>query len=107
MRYQVETAGEDRVSFPYTIPVGPLTGREIRLGFLVPGDFPLTPPSGPHVSARLHPLQSGGSHPNGGILDSSFGPDWQYWSRPHPNWASTDRTVRAYLAHVRQLFATQ
>jgi|SRR5215468_1742648 len=96
-----------RVVFPYTIESGKFAGREIRLGFDVPADFNLTTPSGPHVSPRLLPHQSGGTHPNGGVHDSPFGSDWQYWSRPVSHWGRTAKTVKDVMAHVRHLFDTQ
>jgi hypothetical protein len=97
------------VEFNYIIPLGPRAGENIRLAFAVPQDFPLQPPSGPCVSPPLlplHPDQSVG-HPVGGVhaapqLDAK----WQYWSRPFPGWQGTDRTARAYMAHIRHLFAT-
>jgi hypothetical protein len=107
--YKVEDKGDGKVALPYTVPVGKFAGKEITLGFVVPGDFPLTPPSGPHVSPRLLPPNtSSQQHPAGGVHESApFGPEWEYWSRPFPGWARTDRTARAYLAHIRNLFATQ
>ena len=74
--FEVERIGPDRVVFPYLIEVGPRVDDLIRLGFVVPGDYNLSCPSGPHVSPRLFPNQSGGLHPTGGIHDSDFGPDW-------------------------------
>src|SRR5438105_3427558 len=97
-----------RVIFPYTVESGRYAGEQIRLGFEIPGDFNLTPPSGVHVSPRLLPNQSGGSHPSGGVHDSAnFGADWHYWSRPLSHWNETDKTVRAIMAHIRHLFDTQ
>jgi len=104
---EVEDFSDGRVAFPYTILSGSFAGKQIKLGFQVPEDFSVTPPSGPHISPRLLPNQSGGEHPRGGIHDSpAFGPDWHYWSRPIPNWTSTKRTVKDVLAHVRHLFDT-
>src|SRR5688572_29735708 len=95
------------ITFPYTIPVGRLAGTQITLGFQVTDDFPMNPPGGPHVSPRLMPQNpSGGTHPTFGIHASNLGEDWQYWSRPFPNWPTTDRTVKAYMAHIRHLFDT-
>jgi hypothetical protein len=96
----------DRVAFPYVIDVGPRAGELIQLGFIVPADYSLSCPSGPHVSPRLYPNQSGGTHPTGGVHDSPFGPDWHYWSRPFKEWAHSTRDGRAYMAHIRHLFAT-
>jgi hypothetical protein len=107
--FQPEELGENRLAFRYVIPVGKFEGREVRLGFAVGEDFPLQPPSGPHWSPHLLPLHPSNDlpHPAGGIHASPFGGDWQYWSRPFPGWASTDRTVTAYMAHIRHLLETQ
>lgn len=108
LNYKVEERGDNRLAFRYTIPVGPFVDREIWLGFIVGDDFPLTPPSGPHISPQLLPLNtSSNQHPHGGIHLSDFGPEWEYWSRPFQGWATTDRTVKAYMAHIRALFNNQ
>jgi hypothetical protein len=107
--YVVIERGGDRIEFVYKVETGKFAGQIIQLGFEVPGDFPLTPPSGPHLSPRLLPITNGGgSHPTGAIHPSNnFGPEWEYWSRPLKHWAETKRTVRDVLAHVRHLFDTQ
>jgi hypothetical protein len=107
--YEPQELGNNRLCFQYIVPVGKLIGRNIRIGLEVGDDFPATPPGGLHVSPHLLPLNttSGVLHPAGGIHNSPFGSDWQYWSRPCPDWAKTDRTVRAYMAFVRHLFETQ
>jgi hypothetical protein len=106
--YAAEELSGGRVSFAYEIPVGRLTGQPITLGLVVPDDFPVTPPSGPHVSPRLLPMNpNSGTHPNAGVHESQqFGGKWQYWSRPFPDWAQSGRTVKAYMAHIRRLFDT-
>jgi hypothetical protein len=83
--------------FPYTVEVGRRAGEQVKIGLAIPGDWPLSPPPGPHVSPRL-------GHPGGAVSDSPLGSDWEYWSRPAPNWAA-DRSMRAYLRHLRTLFA--
>lgn len=116
--YKVEERGENRLAFRYIIPVGRFEGQEIWLGFVANDDFPANPPSGPHLSPRLLPLHPGNDlpHPQGGVHESPFdtsqsgGPktdQWEYWSRPCNGWAATDRTVKAYMAYIRTLFATQ
>jgi hypothetical protein len=106
--YAVKDHGENRIAFAYTVPVGKFANTEITLGFEVPADFPLTPPSGPHILPRLLPNNTSSSvHPAGGVHNSGFGSDWHYWSRPFPDWQTTDRSVRIYLAHIRHLFDTQ
>jgi hypothetical protein len=95
--HEVDEPVETRVTLPYTIPIGRRLGETIRLGFDVPPDFPNTPPSGPRVSPRL-------GHPAGAVhAATDFGSEWEYWSRPFPNWQGTDRSVKTYMAHVRRL----
>jgi hypothetical protein len=108
--YEIEECGGDRIAFTYTIPVGKFRGQEVRLGLLVPRDFPASPPTGPHVSPHLLPLcPRGGKHPREGVHPSpAFGEGWQYWSRPFlQSWPGTERDVRAYMAFIRKLFETQ
>ena len=96
--HEVEEPAGTKVILKYTIPIGRRIGEQIRLGFDVPTDFPLTPPGGPRVSPPL-------GHPAGAVHAApDFGAAWEYWSRPFPNWAGTDRTVRSYMAHIRRLF---
>lgn len=104
--YKVEDLGENRLAFKYRVPVGKMIDKEVSIGFVVGDEFPASPPSGPHISPRLFPNQSGGTHPTGGIHNSPFGDEWHYWSRPYNGWAKSDRSVRAYLAHIRHLFDT-
>jgi len=91
--------------FAFEIPVGKFMGDCIELGFDVPGDFPRTPPSGPHVSPRL--ARDKGAAPGGvntNIGDSPFGDKFEYWSRPYQGqWGRDGLTVGAYLAHIRKL----
>lgn len=104
----------NRVYFDYVVPAGSKEGMKVRIGLMVPCDFPMTPPSGPFVSPHIHPISgSGGVHPTGGIHRGSFtqfdgaGGEWQYWSRPFIDWRASKKTVAAYLAHVLKLWATQ
>ena len=108
--YEVESLDDERIEFPYEVPVGKMAGTKIKLGFIVQNDFPANPPaSGPHITPRLLPLNTESkSHPEGGIHESSqFGADWQYWSRPCQEWGKTDRSAKAYMAFIRLLFETQ
>lgn len=103
----------DHVIFDYVVESGKFAGRKVKLGFIVPPDFPATPPSGPHVSPHIHPISSGGGqHPTGAVHNSPFsevaGGDWQYWSRPfRSNWGSSKRNVGAYMSHIWYLWDTQ
>jgi hypothetical protein len=104
--YDVTEDG-NKVSFPFKIETGKRAGEEITLGFLTSTDFQLNPPSGPHVRPRLLPQNSAQApHPSGGVHESQFGSDWQYWSRPISHWAETRRNAADYMAHIHRLFAT-
>ena len=105
--YAVDALDADKLSFPYEIPVGRFTGHNIRLGFHVPGDFPLTPPSGPHLTPHLLPMNPGAPGHPGRVADSDFGSDWQYWSRPFQKWPGTNKTAKDYMRYIRHLFETQ
>lgn len=98
---------DNRIIFPYVIPCGRFKDQAIKIGIEVPLDFPLTPPSGPHISPHLLPLNSSAPRHPERVAESSFGPEWQYWSRPFLGWSNTDRTVKTYMAHIRHLFDTQ
>jgi hypothetical protein len=90
--------GAEFVVFDYLIPVGAHAGQTVQVG-LQGHDWPTNPPGGPHIRPRiLHPGDN--SHHS-----SPLGQDAVYWSRPHPRWSDTARTLDEYLAHVRTLFA--
>ena len=106
----------DHVVLDSPVPSGRFTGRSVRLGFIVPPDFPMTTPTGPHVSPRIHPAHPAADfgHPLGGVHESQSaafqqgaGGDWQYWSRPHPDWATSKKTAVAYMSHIYRLWETQ
>jgi hypothetical protein len=92
------SGGAEFVSFAYSVPIGALAGQEVRIHLQAP-DWPLNPPSGPHVSPRIpHPGDT--AH-----HQSPVGQDAIYWSRPHPRWAQSDRSIEEYLTHLRTLFS--
>lgn len=105
--YQVEDLGRNRIAFRYEIPCGRFKAKEIKLGFQVPPDFNLTPPSGPHISPHLLPINTGAPRHPQRVHNSDFGQEWQYWSRPFPEWAKSARTVKEYMRYIRHLFETQ
>jgi hypothetical protein len=97
--------GAGRTLIDYRPRGGRFKDQAIRLGFEVPPDFPRNPPGGPHVSPRLLPINpSAPAHPER-TADSSFGPDFQYWSRPFPNWKERGGAA-AYMGWVDHLFDT-
>ena len=106
----------DHVFFDYFVEIGRFAGRVVRIGLVIPPDFPSIPPGGPHVSPHIQPLHPNNDvpHPLGGVHGSSStqfeqkaGGSWQYWSRPFVNWAQSKRTVSAYMAHIWRLWETQ
>lgn len=103
---EVHEHGDGKASFLFIPEVGRLKGQQFKIGYEIPPDFNATPPSGVHVSPRIYPNQSGGTHPAGGISDSALGSEWHFWSRSMPHWPQTKRTVKDVLAHLRRLFAT-
>jgi hypothetical protein len=97
--YEPTVRDPNLVSFPYLIQNGPRAGELVELGVEVPVNFPIESPHGPcYKPAILRESAVTGVHPG-----RHFGPEWDHWSRPHPRWSSTDRSVRAYLRHVRSL----
>jgi hypothetical protein len=97
----------DHVMFEYKVKSGRFAGRQVRLGIVVPTDFPASWPSGPHVSPQIHPLVSAGLHPSGAIHGSSFGTDWQYWSRPLLQTLPGNAPVARYMSHIGRLWDSQ
>jgi hypothetical protein len=104
----------DHVAIDYVVETGKCAGRRLKLGFIVPSDFPMTPPSGIHVALLIHPEQAGGQHPTGGIhrqhaapFEEALGGNWQYWSRPPSDWGTGKKTVAAFMAHVWRLWDSQ
>jgi hypothetical protein len=102
----------DHLVIDYKVESGKFAGKQVRLGFVVPGDFPITPPTGPHVSPHIHPIHPGGDHPTGGVNQSpefqaGAGGEWQYWSRPFKDWGSAKKTVASYMSHVWRLWDSQ
>jgi hypothetical protein len=96
-----------KVTFPFEIQTGKLRGQQVTLGFITNGDFILHPPSGPHVCPRLLPIHpEKAPHPVGGVHESEFGKDWEYWSRPIEHWNETRRNAADYMAHIHRLFET-
>ncbi len=107
--YTPELRGQDLVVFDYAVEVGPLVGQAFKIGLRIGGDWPLNPPGGPITAPRflpINPSQERG-HPFGGVHENNeLGEAGHYLSRPFRGWSTTDRTVSAYMGHVRHLFDT-
>ena len=86
--------------FRYLIPIGKNKGHEVLLGVNVQEDFPMNCPTGLHFN-------SGGisewKEPVNNVSDSPIGAGWRYWSRTFPDWNRTEKSVKAFLAHVRNI----
>lgn len=103
----VQELAPNFISCEYEIKVGPFSGRLVSIAFQVDDSFPMNAPGGPHFKPLLLPKTGGGgSHPYGAIHDSPLGPEWEYWSRPFKDWNRTDKTVKTYMAHIRNLLTT-
>lgn len=91
-----------KVVIDYEVPVGPNIGKTVKLGFEVQNDFPMNCPPGPHFkSVGIE----GWVEPRNNIHGSPFGAEWRYWSRPFPDWNRTNRNVKIYFAHIKNLLA--
>ncbi len=106
----------DHITFSYIVGSGRFAGTAVRVGFIVPPQFPEGLPTGMHVSPQLLPMGLSGGHPAGGIhhqhalpFERGAGGAWQYWSRPYDlqAWTSTKRTPGTYMAHIAKLWDTQ
>lgn len=94
----------DFVCFKFLIPHGKYKGTLLEIALTAP-QFPMIPPTGPHIKPHLLPITGGGGvHPYGGIharnLPTS---EFQYWSRPFTGWTS-GMNIDDYLAFIRTLF---
>lgn len=116
MGYQPHTLSSrpDHVVFDYEVETGSKAGMRVRIGLIVPQDFPASAPSGPHVSPRVFPINTGGEHPHGKILidqarafAEAEGGEWEYWSRPCKDWGVRPKTVASYMNHIWQLWDSQ
>jgi len=108
--YEVEILSETRVAIPYTPFEGRLKGQPIKVGFEVPQDFEISPPTGPHISPVLLTMnESATTHPEK-VLSSPFGSEWQYLSRPYQSsrgdWNNSSRTVKEYMRFVEDILNT-
>jgi hypothetical protein len=101
--YVVEEVADRKLCFDYEIPMGSFAGRKVKLGFENVQGFPVSVPSGPHISPRLLDIDPG-DHARGRVNPSSFGDDWIYLSRPFQSWNETTRTVEDYMSFLRKMF---
>ena len=107
---QVRAMGYDprdygtHIEFEYEAPVGSNIGKKVQVAFVVDDSFPMNCPTGPSFKQ----LDAGWLHAPNNVHPNyfGFGEGWFYWSRPFPEWNTTEHTVKAYMAHVRRVLAT-
>jgi hypothetical protein len=112
--YNVREPFKDFIVIDFMVDTGRFFGQEIQLGFARVNSFPDIPPGGPNFNKHLKPFNNtSNTHPDGGIhyskavfTEIGLTDEWQYWSRPFPDWKNTDRTVDIYFAHLRHLLDT-
>lgn len=108
--YEAEECGVNLVAFTYVIGAGKFKDREIKVGIDVPPDFNVTCPTGPHISPRLIPINTGAMGNERAAESPSFGAEWQYLSRPfvdqQAGWNRTNRSVKAYVRHIKRILET-
>jgi hypothetical protein len=108
--YAVEDRGDNRVAFKYLVGAGRFKDREISVGIDVPADFNVTCPTGPHISPRLIPINPSGAGNDRATESPTFGPEWQYLSRPfldqQEGWNRTKRDVKSYIRHIKHIVET-
>jgi len=103
--YETQEPSPGRVCFEYSVEVGSNRGKKVLMGFENLNDFPMNAPHGPHFK----PIDSGWINPTGakpGVHASRFGAGWVHWSRPFKEWNRTTKTVKEYMAHIRNIMMT-
>lgn len=98
--YEAHEESNGMVVFNYTIPVGKNIGKILNVGFQIGEDFPMNCPHGPHFESGII---EGWFEPKENIHASPLGDGWRHWSRPFPDWNRTQRTVKVYFAHIRNV----
>lgn len=83
----------------YEIPVGINRGKKALLGFPVNDSFPMNCPAGLHFRS----LEDEWYTPTQNVHNSPLGNEWKYWSRRFPDWNRTDRSVKTFMTHVRNI----
>lgn len=116
--YTPQEPEANKVYFEWIVPVGKNISKRVLIGFIVSDDFPLNCPTGPHILS----LDTGWiEHPQN-IHNQNFGhgwneypidypktfymEGWRYWSRPCRTWNSSERTVKYYMAHIKNIMMT-
>ena len=98
--YETQELAHGMVGIIYTVPVGENSSNVVELAFQISNDFPMNCPPGPHFkSGRI----VGWKEPGTNIHSSPLGGDWRYWSRPFPDWNRSQKNVKVYFSHIKNL----
>ena len=98
--FETQELNNSIIAIEYLVPIGKNKGKTVQLGFQVQDDFPMNCPAGLHFNAANI---GDWKEPRQNVSDSPLGSGWRYWSRRFPDWNRTDRSVRTFLAHVRNI----
>src|SRR5665213_662790 len=108
----------DKLYFEWTVPVGGNLSKRVLMGFIVNNDFPLNCPTGPHIKAldggwiehpqniHNHNFGQGWTYYPSDQPKEFYSEGWRYWSRPCPTWNCSDKSVKYYLAHIKNIMMT-
>lgn len=98
--YNVQEPKPHSVAFEYTVPLGKNKGIKVMMGFEGLKSYPMNCPHGPHFKSKG---MNNWTEPQPNIHDSKFGSEWRHWSRPFKEWNNGEKTVKRYLAHIRNV----
>ena len=97
--YTTQELSHNVIAVDFTVPIGKNKGKKALLGFPVGNDFPMNCPVGLHFKS----VEEGWQEPVQNVSDSPLGLGWRYWSRKFPEWNKTDKTVKTFMTHVRNI----
>lgn len=100
--YEPQEPSPNKICFIFVVEGGKNHGKKVWLGFDKLQDFPMNCPHGPHFK----PIDDGWLNPPDGIHQNRFDTGWVHWSRPFEEWNTTNKTVKEYLAHIKNLLVT-
>lgn len=97
--YNTQELPHNVIAIEYVVPVGKNRGKKTLLGFPVDNDFPMNCPAGLHFNSS----EDNWEEPTQNVSTSPIGLGWRYWSRRFPDWNRTDKSVKTFMAHVRNI----
>lgn len=104
--YDPKEPDAGKIYFEYVIPVGGNIGCRILLGFEIGDNFPMDCPPGPHIKLLEGQWKEHSQNIHESPFSSVVSAGWRYWSRPFKEWTRSEKTVKTYLAHFKNLMMT-